>query len=249
MRTFLICSGIHGRLGALEWLRRTVERRRPDGILFAGGVLGPSRRYEPREGTEWGLTRPDALFVERFFATLGRLGRFAAVIPGPFDTPLDEFLRLGMHAEIDHPGLHLAHATLIEHRDVAVCGLGGRLVEEPVAERDTFSTARALYHLRPLWVARQPRKILLLPAPPADGLGGPEGGPVANALVDSLHPTLCVLGGPGPRRGARWVAGTLVVDPGCLADGRAAWLDWSRPPGEQVEFLCRREVEAAAVGN
>lgn len=242
MRTVLICSGIHGRLGALQWLRRTVERRQPDGILFAGGVLGPSRRYEPRDGTEWGLSRADALFVERFFATLGRLGRFAAVIPGPFDTPLDEFLRLGLHAEIDHPGLHLAHATLIEHRDVALCGLGGRLVEESVPERDTFTTARAMYHLRPLWTARQPRKVLLLPAPPGDGSGGAESNPVVETLVHSIHPTLCVLGGSG--HGVHWVAGTFVVAPGCLADGRAAWLDWGRPPGEQVEFLDRREVDA-----
>src|SRR5262245_54074187 len=195
------------------------------------------------------MGRLDALFVERFFTPLGRLGRFSAVIPGPFDTPLDEFLRLGLHAEIDHPGLHLAHATLIEHKDVAVCGLGGRLVEESVPERDTYPTARALYHLRPLWTARQPRKVLLLPAPPAAVPGGADGSPVANALVDSLHPTLCVLGGPAPRR-ARWVAGTLVIAPGCLADGRAAWLDWGRPPGAQVEFLYRREVEAeAAVGD
>jgi hypothetical protein len=30
-------------------------------------------------------------------------------------------------------------------------------------------------------------------------------------------------------------ASTLIVNPGHLADGSAAWLDWSR--GDEVEFL------------
>ena len=46
----------------------------------------------------------------------------------------------------------------------------------------------------------------------------------------------------GPRRSSRGmqrIAHTLVVNPGRFADGSAAWLDWGRPAGEQVELLGR----------
>ena len=45
------------------------------------------------------------------------------------EAPLREFLRLAKDAEIEHPNLHVAHATLWEEGDVAVCGLGGELTE------------------------------------------------------------------------------------------------------------------------
>jgi Icc-related predicted phosphoesterase len=250
MRRFLICAGLHGNATALEWLCHVARERKPDGLLFAGGVLGARRGYDIWDGTEWGMTHEDARFVEHFFHALGSLGSFVALIPGPFDTPLDQFLHLGMNAEVDHPGLHLAHATLITHKDVAVCGVGGPLVEQPVAELDCIPLVRIEYHLRPLWEARQPRKVLLLPTPPIDLLGGAEGSDLSSYLIDSYHPTLCVAAGPSTGRGSERIASTLVVNPGCLVDGCAAWLDWGRSPRDgQVELLRLREMAAAmAVG-
>lgn len=235
MRRFLICAGACGQAGALEGLRHWAEARRPDGILFAGGILGRPRQYQARAATQWGMTREDALFLEKFFATLGGLRCFTALIPGPADTPLDEFLRLGMHAEVEHPGLHLAHATLIAEKDVAVCGMGGCLTNECMPESDYFSRPKVEYYLRSLWSAVQPRKILLLPEPPFNGLSGPEDRRLPDTLVDSYHPTLCIIG--GDHRGFRRVASTLVVNPGRLADGHAAWLDWGRTTSDQVELL------------
>jgi len=48
---------------------------------------------------------------------------------------------------------------------------------------------------------------------------------------------LCVVAGRTERRGVQRIASTLVVNPGCLADGSAAWLDWNQRSGDQVEFL------------
>ena len=56
-------------------------------------------------------------------------------------------------------------------------------------------------------------------------------------LIDSYHPTLCVVAGTTERRGSQRIAHTLVVNPGRLADGSVAWLDWNRSRGEQVEIL------------
>jgi hypothetical protein len=237
MRRFLICGGAYSRSKALEALRHLVQVRQPEGVLFAGGVVGGLRQYAVRGNTPWGLTREDALFIERFFETLGDLGVFAAVIPGPADTPLEEFLRMGMHAEVDFPGVHLVHATLVQKGDVAVCGIGGRIGNGAVVDRDSFPRTLAEYHLRPLLAARQPHRILLLSVPPTGPLGGDEGTPLIGDLIDSHHPSLCVVGGSDACRGCQRLARTLVVNPGSLAEGSAAWLDWGRPAAEAVEFL------------
>jgi hypothetical protein len=230
----------------LEWLRRVVDQRRPEGILFAGGVLELSRHYAAKI-TPWGLTHADGLFLEKFFATLGDLGVFSAIIPGPMDTPLEDFLRLGMQAEIDFPALHLVHATLVEKGDIAVCGLGGGLAEHPPCGNGSCSRPLAAYYLRPLWTARQPHKILLLSVPPTGPLADKEGNPLAGELIDSYHPSLCVVAGSSERRGLQRIAHTVVINPGSLAEGWAAWLDWNRVVDEQVELLNLRDLALARV--
>src|SRR5260370_35277994 len=123
MGRFRVWGGARGRAGALEGLRSAARLRQPEAVLFAGGVLGGVRQYAARGTTPWALTHEDALFVERFFETLGELGVFAAVIPGPADTPLEEFLRLGMHAEGDSPAAHCVHPPPVPKANVAVCGV------------------------------------------------------------------------------------------------------------------------------
>jgi Icc-related predicted phosphoesterase len=56
-------------------------------------------------------------------------------------------------------------------------------------------------------------------------------------IIDSLRPSLSVVGGPTERRGVQRIASTLVVNPGCLADGSAAFLDWDRSGDDPVEFM------------
>jgi Icc-related predicted phosphoesterase len=236
MRQFLICGGVHGERRSLDWMRTLVETKQPDGVLFVGGVLSPARKYTAR-ATPWGMTRDDGLLLEEFFETLGGLDVFAAVIPGRMDTPVEEFLRLGMHAEIEYPNLHVVHATLVTQGDLAVCGMGGNLCEGAACEIDSCSRVMTEYGLRPLWSAPQPRKALLLSSPPTGFLGGQEGSSLTDELIDSWHPSVCVATGTSDARGVTRTARTLVINPGHLADGWAAWLDWGRAVKEQVEFL------------
>jgi Icc-related predicted phosphoesterase len=236
MRRFLMCCGVHSKSSSLEFLREAVKDRKPDGVLFAGGILAPSRQPADKQ-TPWSISREDSLFFEEFFAVLGNLGTFSAVIPGPAGEPLEEFYRLGMHAEINFPHVHIAHATLVEKEDVAVSGVGGSIGETALLGIDSYSRTTTEFYLRSLWRAEKPRKILLLPAAPPGPLGGPEGSSLVGDLIDSWHPSLCVVAGQSSLRGVLRIGHTQIVNPGRLADGSAAWLDWSRPGHEQVEYL------------
>jgi hypothetical protein len=256
MRHFLICSGLRSRGKSLEWLQQAVEIKRPDGILFAGGALNGMREYTARGATPWGLTRDDAHYLEQLFATLGHLGLFTAIIPGPSDTPVLDFLRMGMHAELEFPNLHLVHATpnlhlvhatLIEKGDMAVCGMGGCLCEETHHEGDQVSRIEAEYHLRGLAGSRKPHKVMLLGSPPTGQLGGNLGCRLVADLIDSCHPSLCIVSGPSEGRGTQRIARTLVVNPGEVAEGWMAYLDRRRSGDDAVEWLDLHDLSRSKV--
>jgi hypothetical protein len=243
MRRFLVCGGIFGQADALALLESLARESRPDGILFAGYVLPRSREYASTATTAFGYTKVEMLFVERFFATLGRLGLFAAVIPGAFDAPLDSFLDLGMKAELEYPHLHMVHDTPSVEGNVAVFGLGASIDAYTDPDIGYCSRTMAEYHLRPMWTAKQSRTILLLAEAPQSWLGEGEDRRLAGSLIGSHHPDVCVIGDPHTGWGVEQLASTLILHPGGLADGSAAWLDWNRPRGHQVEFVGPRPAE------
>jgi Icc-related predicted phosphoesterase len=142
-----------------------------------------------------------------------------------------------MPAELTFPNVHAVHATLVEEGDLAVCGLGGTIAEGPLLGTEAFTRTTAEYLLRPLGRSDRPRKVLLLASAPSGPLGGPEGKPMVWDLIDSYHPDLCAVYGGTDQQGSQRVGKTLVVNPGCLADGRAAWLDWGRGEGDRIELL------------
>ena len=228
MNQFLIAGRLDGRYEALAKLQSVVEQRRPDAVLFAGGILADNSMARANRLKAW----------ETAFKGLGSLGVFTAVIPGTADVPLREFLHAAGNAEVNFPDLHSAHATVFEEDHVAVCGLGGELTEaeDRTEDRLTYSRASAEYFLRALWWSEQPHNILLLSVAPPGPLGE-AGNPICGDFIDSFHPRLCVTADATPRRGSQRIAHTLVVNPGRLADGSLAWLDLSRNVDEQLEFL------------
>lgn len=229
MKRFLIVGRLDGQHEALAKLQTLVQVRRPDGVLFAGGILGNHPASHAEKLKRW----------EDFFDVLGKLGIFTAVVPGAAEVPLREFLRLATNAEVAFPSLHVVHATLFEQGDVAVGGLGGELTEaeDHTEDRLCYARASAEYFLRALWRAEKPHKVLLLSVVPPGQLGGEAGNRICGDFIDSYHPSLCGVAGTTERRGFQWIAHTLVVNPGRLANGSVAWLDWNRNKGEQVEFL------------
>lgn len=236
MKRLLVCGGLFGHEKGLQRLARAVDSYRPDGLLFVGGVLPRGRVYTPRM-TAWGMTREDARAVHRFFEAVGRLGVFSAVIPGPLDTPLEDFVRMGMHAELDQPRLRVVHLTPAERGDTVVFGVGGQLCDGPACEPDSISRTMAEYCMRRLPEARQPRKVMMLSEPQGGTSRGCHPHDLCGDLIRSIHPSLCAVAGPTATAGSQRWGRTLVVNPGWLADGSAALVDWSRPALEQVEVL------------
>jgi len=228
LRRILMTANLDGRLQALETLQRMVRDRRPDGVLFAGGILGNDALSHAERLKKW----------QECFDGLGKLGVFTAVIPGSGDVPLREFLRLAKDAELEYPTVHVVHATLFTHGDIAVCGLGGQLTEgeDRTDDRLCYSRATAEYLLRTLWQVEQPHKVLLLSAAPPGPLGGEDGNRICGDFIDSYHPNLCVVAGSTRNRGTQRIAHTLVVNPGGLADGSIACLDRGRGGEDSVEF-------------
>ena len=148
MRRLLLCSGVHGKKSAIEGLRRLAIDRRPEAILFAGGILSRQRPTVPCSTSLWGLTPEDERFAFEFGAALGALGVFSAVIPEPEFVPDDQFCRLALAVELEFPNVHLVHATLVETHDLAVCGLGVAIAEQALMRVDSFSRVKAQYCLR-----------------------------------------------------------------------------------------------------
>lgn len=238
MRTFLACSGIDGQESAFDKLDGIVRERHPDAILFAGGLFagGPADEA-PAAAAE--RRHRDMQFLEKFFATLGAMRTVAAVVPGPHDAPLRAFLMAGMNARSQSPGVHLVHCTMVTTRDVVISGIGGELTEvedggDPVVR---CSRTTAEYFLQAFGAAGESEKVLLLGSAPKGAVGAGRGSAVAGDLMDSFHPKLCVVAGPDEGRGVERIAHTTVVNPGSLAKGSVAWIDWSLETDQQVELL------------
>lgn len=237
MRTFIACSGVFGQESAIDKLDELVRARKPDAILFAGGLFASVEADEsPSAAAE--RRHRDMQLLEQFFTALGAMRTVAAVVPGPWDTPLRAFLMAGMNARSQSPGVHLVHCTMATTRDVVISGVGGELTEmedsgEPVVR---CSRTTAEYFLQSFGAAPESEKVLLLGSPPKGALGGGQGRAIAGDMIDTYHPKLCVVAGSSQGRGVERVAHTTIVNPGCLSDGSAAWIDWSREIDEQVEW-------------
>ncbi len=238
MRTFIACCGVDGRAGAVAQLTRLAQERRTDAILFAGGLFEPT---PPHESLTAVVERRhhDTRLLEQFFAALGELKSVAAVIPGAHDAPLRTFLMAGMNARSQWQGVHLVHCMLITARDIVISGVGGELTRaedggDPVVR---CSRTTAEYFLQAFEAAAESEKVLLLASPPKGALGGEAGNELVSELIDSYHPKLCVAAGPSANRGVERIAHTTIVNPGRMADGFAAWIDWGRDVDNQVELI------------
>ena len=126
---------------------RADQRAARTGFCSPAASSTPARYCAAKE-TPWCLSSEDTAFVEQFFAALGGLGVFCAVIPGPAGEPLDEFFRLATEAELAFPNVHVVHATPTQEGDVVVCGLGGDISEEPLIGCECYTRVSATYFLR-----------------------------------------------------------------------------------------------------
>ncbi|HZZ82237.1 MAG TPA: hypothetical protein VFE62_27310 [Gemmataceae bacterium] len=238
MPCFLIIGGLNGHSEALRSLPGIVRDLTPDGLLFAGGIFPEDATEVVRFVCECEYyTEQGAVFMDRFFATLGSLGIFSAVIPGVFDAPLDEFLTRGMAAERRHPELHIVHVTPAQKGDVAIFGLGGCISDQTSTNTGYYSRSLAQYYLRPLLTCKLPRKILLVSDPPESWQGELGDQRLADALIAAYHPEVCVAGRRSVKNPIERIGETLLVHPGDFSAGSAAWLDLDLPMDDRAKLL------------
>ena len=134
-----------------------MAERQPDAILFTGGFLSQQRKLVPCTTSEFGLTIEDERLFHDFFIMLADTRTFSAVIPGPNFVPLDELYRLSLAAEQEFPNVHVAHVTLVETRNLAICVLGLAIEDRALMRADGRSRIAVQYFLHTLEYSERPR--------------------------------------------------------------------------------------------
>jgi Icc-related predicted phosphoesterase len=217
MNTFLACAGIDGNKSSIEKLLKYANSKKPDTVLVAGGInrIGANRSQKMN-------------FLKECFQDLGQSGHRIILIPGPYDTPLGEFLRAAMNAEITYPNLFFAHATTFSNANVAVDGIGGKITENEDSTDPTlkYSHNSAEFLFRRLWYIRKSVKILMFSEPPPGKLSGNGGNSLVEEFIKTYHPAICIVAGNTQYRGYEREKHGFTVNPGKLSDGSAAWIDW-----------------------
>jgi Icc-related predicted phosphoesterase len=202
-----------------------------EGVVFAGSVLPPGD-----------VSARDAKrLYTAFFDALAALGLPAVVVPGHLDTPLVLFRQVATaYASHTPPIVVVDRAVASLVRSVVVGGVGGLLAEDHSAEEiaTTERTLRdALLALAALRQYTGPR-VLLVHTPPRGRVvdrhdGRHVGRRAVNRLIADVGAPVAVCGYAHEGQGKDDIDGTVVVNPGPLADGCYAIID---PLGGSVQF-------------
>jgi Icc-related predicted phosphoesterase len=225
MRKILACSGVNGDRTSLAKLVAISAERKPDAIMFAGGITNPDAAAPDR-----------AKFMGEFFETMGNSGQLIVLIPGPQDVPLSEFFRLALNAEVSTPNVFVAHGSVYSKGEVAASGIGGKITASDDAANPEvrYSHTTAEYFLKDLRSSDKPIKILMLSEPPPGKLAGSEGNALVSEFIKSYHPALCIVAGKKADRGFLKESHGFVVNPGMLSESSAAWVD---RPTRRVDMI------------
>jgi Icc-related predicted phosphoesterase len=194
-----------------------------EAVVFAGSVLPPGD-----------VPVPDAKrHYTAFFDTLAALGLPAVVVPGHLDTPLVLFREVATpYANHTPPIVVVDRAVASLVHSVVVGGLGGLLAEDHSTE-EIATTERTLHEaLLALAALRQytgPR-LLLVHTPPRGRVvdrhdGRHVGRRAVNRLIADVGAPVAVCGYAHEGQGKDDIDGTIVVNPGPLADGCYAVID------------------------
>lgn len=239
----LALADLQERFDHLDRIGEVVENARCDAILFAGNILAAEARTREweraaAEGRRPSLERPevaaersnDAESLARFFGVLHRLGVPVYVIPGKNDAPERFYLQALAALETVDPRVHQVHRSFAPlDSNYYVIGFGGAL-------NDNLRDHEYFLHY-PAWEAEfgldfvrhlDGDRILLFHTPPLGRIedeAAEQGHHVVETLIKSFDPKIAVCSRPSGRRGKQFLADTLVVYPGRLADGEYALID------------------------
>jgi Icc-related predicted phosphoesterase len=219
----LALADLDGAVPPRSALREVYRAAGIEAVVFAGSVLPPGD-----------VPASDAKrLYTAFFDALAALGLPAVVVPGHLDTPLVLFRQVATpYASHTPPIMVVDRAVASLVHSVVVGGLGGLLAEDHSAE-ETEATERTLRDaLLALAALRQypgPR-VLLVHTPPRGRVvdrhdGRHVGRRAVNRLIAGVGAPVAVCGYAHEGQGKDDIDGTVVVNPGPLADGCYAIID------------------------
>jgi|GEM_PF-38905 len=241
----LLINDVFGRLDRLAAVLDH-ERTTPIKAIFAlGNLVAPTLSSANAPISNHVARRQSGTSIEQQQYTavlelLGSLGVPVYLLPGDDDLPLAT-INQALQAYRGSAMLHLVHRTSAPLGELdVVSGFGGQLTNggESVAAAVQFPAweARVAFeHLAAYDTAFQnaARRIFLFATPPQgeriDRFNGSHvGAPLLNSVIRAYQPHIVCCGGPSDSCGIELIYGTRVVNPGALADGSYALIDFER---------------------
>lgn len=201
--------------GAVDYLSRVVDlvpELDVDAIVLVGDLAGEKNKPES---------------YRQVLKALGNSPVPSFYVPGPQDAPIGEFLREAYNMEVVFPYLHSVHGSFaFAPGHVLVAGMGGYVSDEgderEEGKRLLYPGWEAEYRLKVLHELKDYLKIFLFSRMPAHKGLHENGSESLAELIKTHNPRLVVAYDPayqGSTFKHEWLAKSLVVVPGSLAEG------------------------------
>ena len=236
----LLISDLRGVMERLALLLARRGRFAWEAVCFCGNIVaGQARRKEWHDAAREG--RPpnrncrevieeayqDLQTYKQFCTLISRLEIPVLLIPGELDAPEERYFLFLQQSAFGSETIRLAQENILQAGPYLFAGFGGRLTENQSEDYFLLHYARTetIFALRRPHYLNPPR-ILLFYAPPwlpDDEPAQAEGAsPLVTHLINAAAPSLLFSSSPTRLPRSKTYGGTVVVQPGALADGHFA---------------------------
>lgn len=247
----MILSDYRGASEVLPAFAEGVRREAPDMVFYCGGSMrGEIRRREYENALKFhskpDMDHPDVRkettrdleHLRQFVQALAEIPCSVYAVPGETDAPESEYLKVAYSYAHIYPNFRTAHERVYREEFFLVAWFGGG-----ISQTDDERTL-ILHYTRP-WAEFALRhleympgeKVLLLHAPPVSrldkGEGERHGSVFLNEVIERLAPRLVLHGQALKGQGTVKLGDSVVVNPGPLAAGHYALVDY---PSLDVSF-------------
>ncbi|MEW6516145.1 MAG: hypothetical protein AB1439_04485 [candidate division FCPU426 bacterium] len=236
----LLISDLRGELERLALLLARRGRFAWDAVCFCGNIVAGTARAGEWEAAARENRPPnrnsreiieeayqDLRTYKQFCNALNQLELPVLLVPGEYDAPEERYFLFLQQAAFGSDTLIVVQENIVKVGPYLFSGFGGRLTEAQHEDyfllrydrRETVFGLRRFHYLNP------PR-ILLFHTPPALPDDEPDqarlASPLLTDLINQAAPSLLFCSSPTRRPKATAFGGTVVVQPGSLAEGHFA---------------------------
>lgn len=226
--------------GAIKNLATLNEQRRKipcEAVCFCGNIVRGQARLE-----EWTAAKAesrvpnrnrreiiaeayeDLQYYKQFCSLMDALGLPVLIIPGQLDAPEERYFMFMQQSVFISRHLYLVQENIIHLDSYLFTGFGGLLTEH---EREDYfvqhySRDESLFGTRRMRYLNPPRILLFHSSPVFPENGAPGCSPIVNELIQAAAPSLLFCGSATAAPRIAEIGGTVVVNPGSLAEGHYA---------------------------